>query len=59
MPRHRYHTRSKTKDMEQAIEDLEQQNLKLRAEMGKMKKQINKMFELLTQSATLNAAAAT
>ncbi|RDY02334.1 hypothetical protein CR513_14219, partial [Mucuna pruriens] len=37
VPRHRCHTRSKTKDMEQAIENLEQQNLDLRGEMGQMK----------------------
>ncbi|RDX92413.1 hypothetical protein CR513_25462, partial [Mucuna pruriens] len=43
--------------MEQANEDLEQQNLDLRVEMRQMKEQINKMFELLTQSAALNAAA--
>ncbi|RDX76378.1 hypothetical protein CR513_43645, partial [Mucuna pruriens] len=47
-----------TRDMEQAIEDLKQQNLELRTEMGQIKEQINKMFELLTQSAALNAAVA-
>ncbi|RDY02244.1 hypothetical protein CR513_14323, partial [Mucuna pruriens] len=41
--------------MEQAIEKFEQQNLDLRAKMGQMKEQINKMFELLTQGTTLNA----
>ncbi|RDY11732.1 hypothetical protein CR513_03563, partial [Mucuna pruriens] len=34
VPSHRYHTRSRTRNMEQAIDDLEQQNMELRAEMG-------------------------
>ncbi|RDX89091.1 hypothetical protein CR513_29216, partial [Mucuna pruriens] len=42
--------------MEHAVENLEQENLDLRGEMGQMKKQINKIFELFTQGATLNAA---
>ncbi|RDY12015.1 hypothetical protein CR513_03250, partial [Mucuna pruriens] len=33
------------KRMEHAIENLEQQNLDLREEMGQMKEQINKIFE--------------
>ncbi|RDX86859.1 hypothetical protein CR513_31754, partial [Mucuna pruriens] len=57
VPRHQYHTRSKARDVEQAIEDLEQQNLELRTEMGQMKECIDKMFELLTLSTTLNHAA--
>ncbi|RDX64797.1 hypothetical protein CR513_56608, partial [Mucuna pruriens] len=52
---HRYNTRSKTKNMEHAIEKLEQQNLVLRGEMGQMKEPMNKIFELLTQGATINA----
>ncbi|RDX73528.1 hypothetical protein CR513_46848, partial [Mucuna pruriens] len=56
VPRHQYHTRSKARDMEQAIEDLEQQNLELRTEMGQMKERIDKKFELLTLSITLNPA---
>ncbi|RDX89106.1 hypothetical protein CR513_29207, partial [Mucuna pruriens] len=44
------------KDIEQAIEDLEQQNLELRTEIGQMKKRIDEMFELLTLNTTLNAA---
>ncbi|RDX86337.1 hypothetical protein CR513_32336, partial [Mucuna pruriens] len=48
--------------MEQAVEDLKQQNLEIRAEMrmemGQMREQINKMFELLTRNTTLNTAAA-
>ncbi|RDY13602.1 hypothetical protein CR513_01441, partial [Mucuna pruriens] len=44
--------------MEHTIENVEQQNLDLRGEMGQMKEQINKIFKLLTQGATLNAAVA-
>ncbi|RDY05270.1 hypothetical protein CR513_10909, partial [Mucuna pruriens] len=43
--------------MEHAIKNLEQQNLDLRGEMGQMKEQINKIFELLTQGETLNVVA--
>ncbi|RDX92022.1 hypothetical protein CR513_25911, partial [Mucuna pruriens] len=49
--------------MEQAIEDLEQQNLKIRAEMrmemGQMREQINKMFEIITWNAAPTPAVAT
>ncbi|RDX76831.1 hypothetical protein CR513_43126, partial [Mucuna pruriens] len=44
--------------MKHAIENLKQQNLDLRGEMGQMKEQINKIFELLTQRAALNAVVA-
>ncbi|RDY10810.1 hypothetical protein CR513_04611, partial [Mucuna pruriens] len=54
--RHWYNTRSKTKHMEHANGNLEQQNLDLKGEIGQMKEWMNKMFELLTQGAALNAA---
>ncbi|RDY01040.1 hypothetical protein CR513_15676, partial [Mucuna pruriens] len=53
VPSHQYHTRSRARHMEQAIDDLEQQNMEMRAEMGQMREQINKMFELLTQNTAL------
>ncbi|RDX82519.1 hypothetical protein CR513_36667, partial [Mucuna pruriens] len=49
--------------MEQAIEELEQQNAEMRAEMriemGQMKEQMNKMFEIITRNAAPTPAAAT
>ncbi|RDX95692.1 hypothetical protein CR513_21745, partial [Mucuna pruriens] len=60
---HRYHTRSRTNDIEQATEELEQQNAEMRAEMrmemGQMKEQINKMFEIITRNAAPTPVAAT
>ncbi|RDX78460.1 hypothetical protein CR513_41265, partial [Mucuna pruriens] len=59
-PSHQYHTRARTRHMEQAIDELEQQNIQTRAEVGQMrenmgeiKEQLNKVFELLTRSAPL------
>ncbi|RDY00039.1 hypothetical protein CR513_16830, partial [Mucuna pruriens] len=53
---YRYHMRSWTKNMEQAIEELEQLNaetrVEMRLEMGQMKEQINRMFEILTRNTT-------
>ncbi|RDX79702.1 hypothetical protein CR513_39843, partial [Mucuna pruriens] len=43
--------------MEQAIDNLEQQNMEMRVEMGQMREQINKMIELLTQNTALPVAA--
>ncbi|RDY06247.1 hypothetical protein CR513_09794, partial [Mucuna pruriens] len=52
--------------MEQAIDELEKQNMQTRAEvgqmrehMGEMREQINKMFELLTRNTALPAPATT
>ncbi|RDX87771.1 hypothetical protein CR513_30706, partial [Mucuna pruriens] len=45
--------------MEQVIDDLEQQNMEMRAEMGQMREQINKMFELLKQNTALPTTATT
>ncbi|RDX99221.1 hypothetical protein CR513_17768, partial [Mucuna pruriens] len=44
-PSHQYHTRSRTRHMEQVINDLEQQNMEMRAKMGQMREQISKMLE--------------
>ncbi|RDX71529.1 hypothetical protein CR513_49111, partial [Mucuna pruriens] len=56
-PNHQYHTRARTRHMEQAIDELEQQNIQTRAEVGQMrenmgeiKEQLNKVFELLTRN---------
>ncbi|RDY11088.1 hypothetical protein CR513_04290, partial [Mucuna pruriens] len=49
--------------MEQAVEELEQQNTEIRVErrmeMGQMREQINKMFEIITWNAAPTLAAAT
>ncbi|RDY09155.1 hypothetical protein CR513_06526, partial [Mucuna pruriens] len=55
---HQYNTQSKTKSMEHKIENLEQQNEDLRREIGQLKEQLNKMFELLTRGAAINAVVA-
>ncbi|RDX66512.1 hypothetical protein CR513_54717, partial [Mucuna pruriens] len=56
-PNHQYHTRARTRHMKQAIDELEQQNIQTRAEvgqirenMGEIKEQLNKVFELLTRN---------
>ncbi|RDY06261.1 hypothetical protein CR513_09786, partial [Mucuna pruriens] len=65
-PSHQYHTRARTRHMEQAIDELEQQNIQTRAEVGQMrehmgeiKEQLNRVFELLTRNTTLPALATT
>ncbi|RDX63879.1 hypothetical protein CR513_57632, partial [Mucuna pruriens] len=46
--------------MEQAIDELEQQGMQTRAEVGQMREHmINKMFELLTRNTSLLAPAIT
>ncbi|RDX83625.1 hypothetical protein CR513_35435, partial [Mucuna pruriens] len=61
-PNHPYHTRARTRHMEQAIDELEQQSMQTRAEvgqirehMGEMREQLNKVFELLTRNTSLPA----
>ncbi|RDX66859.1 hypothetical protein CR513_54326, partial [Mucuna pruriens] len=57
-PRHRYRTKSQAKDMEDAIESLEQQNQELKGEIGQLREQMSKLFELFTQGAARNIAGA-
>ncbi|RDY07401.1 hypothetical protein CR513_08497, partial [Mucuna pruriens] len=42
-PSHRYRTRARTRHMEQAIDDLEQQNMQMRAEVGQMREHMGEM----------------